>query len=155
MAWNKPFSKEEDQFIRKKYPKMGPSEIARHLGRSRQGVSKRIGTLGLRAELSTTRARMVDASDRRPKEPKTLVEVARQGDEKATLEALRDILAVRIVDTDSARDVAALSKRMLEIGERITELGKDSAKEKKEGAGVSRFDVIAGRNANRRAAAQG
>lgn len=155
MAWSKPFSKEEDQYIRKNYPAMGPSDIARHLGRSRQGVSNRVGALGLREKEPTMPARVVDACDARRKGPESLVDVARRGDELATLEALRDVLAHRIVETDSARDTASLAKRMLEVGERITEVKKDGSKQKKEGAGVSRFDVIAGRNAGRRAAAQG
>ena len=133
---------------------MGPSEIARHLGRSRTGVSGRIAALGLRGNASITPARVMDAADERVRTRESLVSVARRGDEKETLEALRDIIAERIVSTDSARDTASLAKRMLEVGERITELGKGEKSAKKAVSEVSRFDVIAGRNAGRRKASQ-
>ena len=159
MAWSTPFSKKEDQFIRKSYPKMKVCDIAKHLGRSRQGVSRRIGVLGLRKETSTTRARMGDASlathKTSEKPPKGLREVARLGDEQKTLEELRDVLAARLMETESARDTAALSKRMIEVGRRITELQRaKNAGNKAPDVEVTRFDVIAGRNAERRKAAQ-
>ena len=44
-----------------------------------------------------------------------LVEAARNGDRRKTLEALRDKLAASIQDCESGRDVAALSKRLMEV----------------------------------------
>lgn len=44
-----------------------------------------------------------------------LVDAARSGDRRGTLEALRDKLASSIQDCESGRDVAALSKRLMEV----------------------------------------
>ena len=44
-----------------------------------------------------------------------LMDAARSGDRRATLEALRDKLAGSIQDCESGRDVAALSKRLMEV----------------------------------------
>ena len=154
MAWNTPFSKKEDQFIKRSYPAKSPSEIARHLGRSRSGVNGRIYALGLREKESVMRARVTDSADGQKRGFETLLRVARRGDEKETLEALRDILAERIDTTESARDIATLAKRLLEVGERITELGSKKPESKDARAEVTSFDVIAGRNAKRKKAAK-
>lgn len=155
MAWQTPFSEQEDQFIRKNYPEKGPTEIAYLLGRSRSGVSHRITTLGLREEECTTRACVVHGEQTRKTRPETLLEVSSKGDEQKTLEALRDVLAARIDATDSPRDTAALAKRMVEVGKRIAELRSvDAAEKAKQRVEVTSFDVIAGRYAERRAAAQ-
>ena len=47
--------------------------------------------------------------------PEPLLPVAAGGDYLATLEALRDRVAAQIDATDSARDVAALSQRLLDV----------------------------------------
>lgn len=44
-----------------------------------------------------------------------LITAARSGDRRKTLEALRDKLAASIQDCESGRDVAALSKRLMEV----------------------------------------
>lgn len=160
MPWQTPFSAKEDQFIRKNWPGMGPSEIARKLGRSRGGVSHRITALGLRGEACSTRARMKHADNPLVEHTAipaagSLLDVSRNGDEIKTLEALRDILAERIDATQSARDTATLAKRMIEVGERIAEV-RDAGKKAThaQGVEVTRFDVIARRNAENRKAAK-
>ena len=45
----------------------------------------------------------------------TLVDAARSGDRRATLECLRDELAESIDRCESGRDMAALSKRLIEV----------------------------------------
>ena len=44
-----------------------------------------------------------------------LIKAARSGSRRETLEALRDKLAASIQDCESGRDVAALSKRLMEV----------------------------------------
>ena len=45
----------------------------------------------------------------------TLLEAVRTGDRRAALVALRDAVAETIDAKDSARDIAALSKRLMEV----------------------------------------
>lgn len=49
MAWAKPFTAEEKEYIETVFPQMGATEIAKKLGRSRAGVNNQIKALGLRA----------------------------------------------------------------------------------------------------------
>ncbi len=44
-----------------------------------------------------------------------LSQAAKSGDRRATLTALRDNLATAIENTESGRDIAALSKRLMEV----------------------------------------
>ena len=44
-----------------------------------------------------------------------LVSAAKSGNRRETLEALRDKIAASIQDCESGRDVAALSKRLMEV----------------------------------------
>ena len=44
-----------------------------------------------------------------------LVKAAKSGSRRETLEALRDKIAASIQDCESGRDVAALSKRLMEV----------------------------------------
>ena len=44
-----------------------------------------------------------------------LVKAAQSGSRRETLEALRDKIAASIQDCESGRDVAALSKRLMEV----------------------------------------
>lgn len=44
-----------------------------------------------------------------------LVKAAKSGDRRETLEALRDKIADSIQNCESGRDVAALSKRLMEV----------------------------------------
>ena len=53
-----------------------------------------------------------------------LVNAARSGDKRDTLEALRDKIAASIQDCESGRDVAALSKRLMEVMNEIDALPK-------------------------------
>lgn len=53
-----------------------------------------------------------------------LVNAARSGDKRETLEALRDKIASSIQDCESGRDVAALSKRLMEVMNEIDALPK-------------------------------
>lgn len=54
-----------------------------------------------------------------------LVKSAQSGDRRATLEALRDKLAAAIANSESGRDVAALSKRLMEVMDEIERLPRD------------------------------
>ena len=51
-----------------------------------------------------------------------LIDAASSGDKRATLEALRDKLATSIQGCESGRDVAALSKRLMEVMNEIDAL---------------------------------
>ena len=53
-----------------------------------------------------------------------LVNAARSGSKRGTLEALRDKIAASIQDCESGRDVAALSKRLMEVMNEIDALPK-------------------------------
>lgn len=52
----------------------------------------------------------------------TLTEAVSSNDRRATLLALRDSIARAIDGTDSGRDIAALSKRLMEVMEEIDSL---------------------------------
>jgi len=53
-----------------------------------------------------------------------LVKAAQSGSKRETLEALRDKIASSIQDCESGRDVAALSKRLMEVMNEIDALPK-------------------------------
>lgn len=52
----------------------------------------------------------------------TLASAARSGDKLSTLKQLRDQIAKSIQDSDSGRDIAALSKRLIEVMDEIERL---------------------------------
>lgn len=56
-----------------------------------------------------------------------LTEAARSGDKRATLIALRDKLAETIDNCDSGRDMAANSKRLMEVMTELEALPDESA----------------------------
>lgn len=56
-----------------------------------------------------------------------LVQAARGGDRRKTLETLRDKLAMTIEGTESGRDMAALTKRLLEVISELDGLPNDNA----------------------------
>ena len=56
-----------------------------------------------------------------------LINAAKSGDRRATLEALRDKLAASIQGCESGRDVAALSKRLMEVMGELDALPKPKA----------------------------
>lgn len=72
----------------------------------------------------------------------TLLEAVRTGDRRASLVALRDYIAASLDETESKRDAAALTKRMMEVMEAIDALPDpeaeasplDAAKRKRGGA---------------------
>ena len=53
-----------------------------------------------------------------------LVKAAQSGSRRDTLEALRDKLAASIQECESGRDVAALSKRLMEVMSELDALPK-------------------------------
>ena len=60
------------------------------------------------------------------------MEAAKSGDRRRTLEALRDKLAASIQDCESGRDVAALSKRLMEVMGELDALPQPSAEDELE-----------------------
>lgn len=59
-----------------------------------------------------------------------LHETAVKGDRAATLRTLRDRLAKQIDETESGRDVAALSQRLVDVLRQIAELEKQEPAQK-------------------------
>ena len=53
-----------------------------------------------------------------------LIKAAKSGDRRSTLECLRDELAESIAYCESGRDMAALSKRLMEVMDEIDALPK-------------------------------
>lgn len=72
-----------------------------------------------------------------------LTDAARSGDKRATLIALRDILAKTIEECESGRDMASNTKRLMEVMAEIDAL-PDPAKQK-----ISKHDRLKQRNENR------
>ncbi len=72
-----------------------------------------------------------------------LVEAAKSGDKRATLIALRDKIAATIDNCESGRDMAANSKRLMEVMAELEAL--PDPKEKK----VSKHDRLKSKNENR------
>lgn len=58
----------------------------------------------------------------------TLTEAVQTNDRRATLLALRDSIAATIDGTDSGRDIAALSKRLMEVLAELDALPDPNAK---------------------------
>ena len=65
---------------------------------------------------------------------KKIKPVASKGNELQTLEALRDVLAETIDNCESGRDIAALSRQLAQVLERISELKKGA--EESEGSSL-------------------
>lgn len=72
-----------------------------------------------------------------------LVEAAKSGDKRATLIALRDKIAATIDSCESGRDMAANSKRLMEVMAELEAM--PDPKEKK----VSKHDRLKSKNENR------
>ena len=72
-----------------------------------------------------------------------LVEAAKSGDKRATLIALRDTIAATIDNCESGRDMAANSKRLMEVMAELEAM--PDPKEKK----VSKHDRLKSKNENR------
>lgn len=60
-----------------------------------------------------------------------LVEAAKSGDKRATLIALRDLLAKTIQECDSGRDMASNTKRLMEVIAEIEAIDKAAEEERK------------------------
>lgn len=60
-----------------------------------------------------------------------LVDATKSGNKKATLIALRDILAETIQKCDSGRDMASNSKRLMEVIEEIEAIEKQEEEQKR------------------------
>ena len=72
-----------------------------------------------------------------------LIDAAKSGDKRATLIALRDILAETIQNCESGRDMASNTKRLMEVMAELETLPDPSAKK------VSRHDKLKKKNENR------
>jgi len=72
-----------------------------------------------------------------------LVEAAQSGDKRATLIALRDKIAQTIENCESGRDMAANSKRLMEVMAEIDALPDPDAKK------MSKHDKLKNRHENR------
>lgn len=74
-----------------------------------------------------------------------LVDAAKSGDKRATLVAMRDILAKTIQECDSGRDMASNTKRLMEVINEIEAIDRESEEEKKKAASmrkVSKHDRL-------------
>jgi len=58
-----------------------------------------------------------------------LVDAAASGDKKSTLIALRDAIARTIQNCESGRDMASLSKRLMEIMDELDKIAEDETDE--------------------------
>lgn len=73
-----------------------------------------------------------------------LVEAAKSGDKRATLIALRDILASTIQNCESGRDMASNTKRLMEVIAELEALPDPDAKQK-----ISKHDRLKAKHENR------
>ena len=67
---------------------------------------------------------------------KDIVRAAKSGDRLETLIALRDLLAERLKTSDSDRDIASMSRRLMQCVEEIEELQKELDAKNDRGARV-------------------
>lgn len=72
-----------------------------------------------------------------------LVDAAKSGDKRATLIALRDILAETIQNCESGRDMASNTKRLMEVIAELEALPDPETKK------ISRHDRLKAKNENR------
>ena len=72
-----------------------------------------------------------------------LVDAAKSGDKRATLIALRDILAKTIQECESGRDMASNTKRLMEVMAEIEALPDEDGKK------VSKHDRLKRKHENR------
>lgn len=72
-----------------------------------------------------------------------LIDAAKSGDKRATLIALRDILASTIQNCESGRDMASNTKRLMEVMAEIEALPDESQKK------ISKHDRLKHKNENR------
>ena len=81
-----------------------------------------------------------------------LAETASSGDQLATLELLRDEIARAIQDSDSGRDIAALSRQLTDVMDRISEIKRAETSKRNKDVPLN---AILQKHAERRAAAKG
>ena len=80
-----------------------------------------------------------------------LVDTASSGDQLATLEMLRDEIARAIQDSESGRDIAALSRQLTDVMDRIDEIKRmETSKRSKDVP----LNAILQRHAERRTASK-
>lgn len=87
----------------------------------------------------------------------TLVEAAKSGDKRETLIALRDKLAQTIENCESGRDMAANTKRLMEVMSEIEQIDAEAEKERKrieaeKTQKLSKHDQLKKRHENRQTA---
>ena len=91
-----------------------------------------------------------EKKSKKSNEKVSLVDAAKSGNRKKTLTALRDKLAETIQNCDSGRDMAANSKRLLEVMDELEAI-KIAEKEKREKKAAakkpSKMDQLRMRNA--------
>lgn len=107
-------TEEELEYIRAVYPKLGPSEIARRLGRSLSAVKSRIKQMGLKKTES----------------PFTVISVKPNKETQNTYERLlelREILQAQLIDAPS-NCIASLSKEYRAVLKDIEAFEQDSQK---------------------------
>ena len=90
--------------------------------------------------MPTRRLRAVqegDAPKPKPK-PKTVVQAAKGGDQRELLVAMRDRIATAVEDSSTpARDLAALTRRLLEIARSIEAIDARAAEDAESGLEVA------------------
>lgn len=129
MAWSKPFTQEEDEYIESVFPQMRTGAIAAKLGRSASGVRSRIAALGLRQEPAMMRARARAREEERAggtgEDPQ---------DTLAALRELRGVLRCALMDAEP-RNIPSISaeyRETLDAIERIENGGENG-----EGGGLA------------------
>lgn len=68
-----------------------------------------------------------------------LVDAAKSGDKRATLVAMRDILAKTIQECDSGRDMASNTKRLMEVINEIEAIDREAEEEKRKAASMRKI----------------
>ena len=71
----------------------------------------------------------------------SLVQAVKSGSQREALEALRDKLAFSIENTDSGRDVAALSRRLMEVMRELDQLPSEDR-------AATKFEILKGKVGN-------
>ena len=77
---------------------------------------------------------------KKPKQPADLLEAAQSGDRLITLIALRDLLAERLQNTSSSRDIASMSKRLMQAIAEIETL-EEAKKAEEESTASSLYEL--------------
>lgn len=124
MAWSKPLTDDEKEFIRQTYPQLGTTECARRLGRSRRCVQVNARRMGLMAEARTTPAREV-RGEQGPSEG-AAIEPAAGGDTLSRLREARDVLHRQMLEADP-KNVASIVREYRAVCKDIDAMGGGGA----------------------------